>query len=59
MRFALQHKHMKYERGIINFSTSVVGQMFSTYSLYAGTKGVIGQFTSQLGICLHLCVNFI
>lgn len=37
------------ERGrIINFSTSVVGQMFPTYSVYAGTKGALEQFTRQL-----------
>ncbi|MFP7285733.1 SDR family oxidoreductase [Shouchella clausii] len=37
------------ERGrIINFSTSVVGQMFPTYSVYAGTKGAVEQFTRQL-----------
>lgn len=33
---------------IINFSTSVAGQMFPTYSVYAGTKGAVEQFTRQL-----------
>lgn len=33
---------------IINFSTSVVGQMMPTYSLYAATKGAVEQITRQL-----------
>ncbi|QAS70289.1 SDR family oxidoreductase [Oenococcus sicerae] len=33
---------------IINISTSVNGQMFPTYSVYAGTKGAVEQFTRQL-----------
>ncbi|MFD2615907.1 SDR family oxidoreductase [Terrilactibacillus laevilacticus] len=33
---------------IINFSTSVAGQMFPSYSVYAGTKGAVEQFTRQL-----------
>lgn len=33
---------------IINFSTSVTGVMFPSYSLYAGTKGAVEQFTRQL-----------
>jgi 3-oxoacyl-[acyl-carrier protein] reductase len=33
---------------IINFSTSVAGAMFPAYSLYAGTKGAVEQFTRHL-----------
>lgn len=33
---------------IINFSTSVAGHMFPMYSVYAGTKGAVEQFTRQL-----------
>ena len=33
---------------IVNISTSVVGQMFPTYSVYTGTKGAVEQFTRQL-----------
>lgn len=33
---------------IINFSSSVLGQMTPTYSLYAGTKGAVEQITRQL-----------
>ncbi|MDN2454182.1 SDR family oxidoreductase [Lactobacillus sp. UCMA15818] len=33
---------------IVNLSTSVNGQMFPTYSVYAGTKGAVEQFTRQL-----------
>ncbi|MEK8130011.1 SDR family oxidoreductase [Paenibacillus filicis] len=40
--------HMKENGRIINFSTSVAGQMFPTYSVYAGTKGAVEQFTRQL-----------
>ncbi|MGF7031656.1 3-oxoacyl-[acyl-carrier protein] reductase [Paenibacillus mucilaginosus] len=48
--FACQQamKHMQEKGRIINFSTSVVGQMFPTYSVYAGTKGAVEQFTRQL-----------
>ncbi|ANF95531.1 SDR family oxidoreductase [Paenibacillus bovis] len=48
--FACQQamKHMNEYGRIINFSTSVVGQMFPTYSVYAGTKGAVEQFTRQL-----------
>ncbi|MGG0718154.1 SDR family oxidoreductase [Robertmurraya massiliosenegalensis] len=48
--FACQQamKHMEEKGRIINFSTSVVGQMFPTYSVYAGTKGAVEQFTRQL-----------
>lgn len=40
--------HMEPNGRIINFSTSVVGQMFPGYSVYAGTKGAVEQFTRQL-----------
>jgi len=48
--FACQQaaKHMSQNGRIINFSTSVVGTMFPMYSVYAGTKGAVEQFTRQL-----------
>jgi 3-oxoacyl-[acyl-carrier protein] reductase len=48
--FACQQaaKHMSQNGRIINFSTSVVGNMFPMYSVYAGTKGAVEQFTRQL-----------
>ncbi len=48
--FAIQQafQHMNSGGRIINFSTSVVGQMFPAYSVYAGTKGAVEQFTRQL-----------
>jgi 3-oxoacyl-[acyl-carrier protein] reductase len=48
--FACQQamKHMENKGRIVNFSTSVAGQMFPTYSAYAGTKGAVEQFTRQL-----------
>jgi 3-oxoacyl-[acyl-carrier protein] reductase len=48
--FAIQQavKHMQQNGSIINISTSVIGQMFPTYSVYAGTKGAVEQFTRQL-----------
>ncbi|MGG4146407.1 SDR family oxidoreductase [Paenibacillus algorifonticola] len=48
--FAIQQAalHMKENGRIINFSTSVAGHMFPTYSTYAGTKGAVEQFTRQL-----------
>lgn len=48
--FACQQamKHMENNGRIVNFSTSVTGQMFPAYSVYAGTKGAIEQFTRQL-----------
>ncbi|HWR42256.1 SDR family oxidoreductase [Sporomusa sp.] len=48
--FACQQaaKHMSDNGRIINFSTSVAGNMFPTYSIYAGTKGAVEQFTRQL-----------
>ena len=48
--FACQQAASRMDNGgrIINFSTSVTGVMFPTYSLYAGTKGAVDQFTRQL-----------
>ena len=48
--FACQQalKHMENNGRIVNFSTSVTGQMFLAYSVYAGTKGAVEQFTRQL-----------
>lgn len=48
--FACQQamKYMEEEGRIINISTSVAGQMFPAYSVYAGTKGAVEQFTRQL-----------
>lgn len=48
--FACQQaaNHMANNGRIINFSTSVTGVMFPAYSLYAGTKGAVEQFTRQL-----------
>lgn len=48
--FACQQalKHMNENGRIINFSTSVAGLMFPAYSVYAGTKGAVEQFTRQL-----------
>ncbi|WP_110955354.1 SDR family oxidoreductase [Anaerosinus massiliensis] len=48
--FACQQAASRMANGgrIINFSTSVTGVMFPTYSLYAGTKGAVDQFTRQL-----------
>ncbi|GIO99011.1 3-ketoacyl-ACP reductase [Paenibacillus lautus] len=48
--FAIQQAfhHMNSGGRIINFSTSVAGQMFPAYSVYAGTKGAVEQFTRQL-----------
>ncbi|PZD96572.1 3-ketoacyl-ACP reductase [Paenibacillus sambharensis] len=44
----LAAKHLDPNGRIINFSTSVTGQMFPAYSLYAGSKGAVEQFTRQL-----------
>ncbi|CAH0122654.1 hypothetical protein PAE9249_05226 [Paenibacillus sp. CECT 9249] len=44
----LATKHLNVNGRIINFSTSVAGQMFPAYSLYAGFKGAVEQFTRQL-----------
>ncbi|QWU15266.1 3-oxoacyl-[acyl-carrier protein] reductase [Paenibacillus sophorae] len=48
--FACQQaiKYMENNGRIVNLSTSVVGQMFPGYSIYAGTKGAVEQFTRQL-----------
>lgn len=48
--FACQQAAMHMNAGgrIINLSTSVVGAMFPGYSIYAGTKGAVEQFTRQL-----------
>jgi 3-oxoacyl-[acyl-carrier protein] reductase len=40
--------HMNRNGRIINFSTSVIGSMFPTYSVYAATKGAVEQITRQL-----------
>ncbi|WP_159888072.1 SDR family oxidoreductase [Paenibacillus puerhi] len=44
----LAAKHLESNGRIINFSTSVTGQMFPAYSLYAGSKGAVEQFKRQL-----------
>ncbi|MGG3640228.1 SDR family oxidoreductase [Bacillus gobiensis] len=44
----LAMKHMENGGRIVNISTSVNGQMFPAYSVYAGTKGAVEQFTRQL-----------
>ncbi|WP_213515185.1 SDR family oxidoreductase [Paenibacillus montaniterrae] len=41
-------QHMENNGRIINISTSVAGHMFPAYSVYAGTKGAVEQFTRQL-----------
>ncbi|AZZ60713.1 SDR family oxidoreductase [Oenococcus sp. UCMA 16435] len=48
--FMLQNAFNKLANNgaIVNISTSVNGQMFPTYSVYAGTKGAVEQFTRQL-----------
>lgn len=48
--FACQQamRHMEDDGRIINISTSVVGNMFPAYSVYAGSKGAVEQFTRQL-----------
>jgi 3-oxoacyl-[acyl-carrier protein] reductase len=48
--FACQQaaRYMSNNGRIINFSTSVAGMMFPAYSIYAGTKGAVEQFTRQL-----------
>lgn len=44
----LAARHLQAGGRIINFSTSILGQMIPTYSLYAGTKGAVEQITRQL-----------
>ncbi|CAH0230370.1 3-oxoacyl-[acyl-carrier-protein] reductase FabG [Peribacillus sp. Bi96] len=48
--FACQQalKCMEADGRIVNISTSVIGQMFPSYSMYAGTKGAVEQFTRHL-----------
>lgn len=48
--FAIQRaaRDMSENGRIINFSTSIVGMMLPTYSVYAGTKGAVEQFTRHL-----------
>lgn len=48
--FLLKEAMLKMNDGgsIVNISTSVTGQMFPGYSVYAGTKGALEQFTRQL-----------
>lgn len=48
--FACQQalKYMEADGRIVNISTSVIGQIFPSYSMYAGTKGAIEQFTRHL-----------
>ena len=48
--FACQQamKFMENNGRIVNFSTSVVGSMLPTYSVYAATKGAVEQITRQL-----------
>ncbi|MDO3411977.1 SDR family oxidoreductase [Saccharibacillus sp. CPCC 101409] len=48
--FACQEafRRLNEQGRIINFSTSVTGAMFPGYSVYAGTKGAVEQFTRQL-----------
>lgn len=44
----LAARHLPAGGRIINFSTSVLGQMIPTYSLYGATKGAVEQITRQL-----------
>lgn len=44
----LAARYMRAGGRIINFSSSVLGQMMPTYSLYAGTKGAVEQITRHL-----------
>lgn len=48
--FACQQamNHMEDNGRIVNFSTSIAGGMFPTYSVYAATKGAVEQITRQL-----------
>jgi 3-oxoacyl-[acyl-carrier protein] reductase len=48
--FACQQamKHMQNNGRIVNFSTSVTGNMFPAYSVYAASKGAVEQITRQL-----------
>ena len=56
----LAAKYLQAGGRIINFSTSVLGQMMPTYSLYAATKGAVEQITRQLAKELgskHITIN--
>lgn len=56
----LAAKYLQTGGRIINFSSSVLGQMTPTYSLYAGTKGAVEQITRQLAkefAPKHITVN--
>jgi 3-oxoacyl-[acyl-carrier protein] reductase len=44
----LAAKYLQAGGRIINFSSSVLGQMTPNYSLYAATKGAVEQITRQL-----------
>jgi 3-oxoacyl-[acyl-carrier protein] reductase len=44
----LAAQHMSEGGHIVNFSSSVLGLMVPTYSLYAGTKGAVEQITRHL-----------
>lgn len=44
----LAARHLPDGGRIVNFSTSVLGQMIPKYSLYAATKGAVEQITRQL-----------
>ncbi len=46
--FSIQKAMDCLEDGGRIFATSVNGQMFPTYSVYAGSKGAVEQFTRQL-----------
>lgn len=58
----LATKHMQAGGRIINFSSSVLGQMMPTYSLYAATKGAVEQITRHLAKefgSKHITINAI
>lgn len=44
----LAARHLQAGGRIINFSTSVLGQMMPSYSLYAATKGAVEQMSRHL-----------
>ena len=48
--FATQQAFLHMQPGgrVINISTSVIGQMFPGYSIYAASKGAVEQFARQL-----------
>jgi 3-oxoacyl-[acyl-carrier protein] reductase len=56
----LAARYMQAGGRIVNFSTSVLGQMTPTYSLYAATKGAVEQITRQLAKefgAKHITIN--